>query len=184
MLDISVEQIIKTKSPKSAIVFKTIMIIADILAVTTIPSIYAIGLLLTAVLVVFTVLLFRYYDAEYEYSIVENELTIDKIMARSMRRRCGVFSMNKATLVTNPGTQDSLRMEYKKLRVHSYLSNTDSEQKIEIYTMDSHNEMVKLIIEPNGKMLNAIKASVNKNAYKVDNTVEEKLLDNSSENVL
>mgnify|MGYP001752637488 FL=1 len=44
MYNITTEQILKTKAPKQAAVFKTVMILACILAVTTIPSTYALGL--------------------------------------------------------------------------------------------------------------------------------------------
>ena len=45
MYNITTEQILKTKAPKQAAVFKTVMILACILAVTTIPSTYALGIL-------------------------------------------------------------------------------------------------------------------------------------------
>lgn len=86
MNSLPTEQIIKTKAPTSSIIFKTVMIIACILAVTTIPSTYALGILLLAVLVVATVIVFKYYNAEYEYSLVDNDMTVDKIMSRSMRK--------------------------------------------------------------------------------------------------
>ena len=89
MYNVSTEQIIKVKAPKNALIFKIIMIIACILAVTTIPQTHAFGLLLFAVLVVFTVFVFRYYNAEYEYSLVDGELTVDRIMARTIRHLFG-----------------------------------------------------------------------------------------------
>lgn len=113
MYNITTEQILKTKAPKQAAVFKTVMILACILAVTTIPSTYALGILLTAVLVVFTVILFKYYNAEYEYSLVDGELTIDKIMSQSMRKRCGVYNIAKASMLAKPTCQAALGMEHK-----------------------------------------------------------------------
>ena len=53
MYNVSTEQIIKVKAPKNALIFKIIMIIACILAVTTIPQTHAFGLLLFVVLVLF-----------------------------------------------------------------------------------------------------------------------------------
>ena len=43
MYDVSVEQIVKVKPPVYSIVFKIVMIIACVLAVTTIPSTYGVG---------------------------------------------------------------------------------------------------------------------------------------------
>lgn len=120
MYNITTEQILKTKAPKQAAVFKTVMILACILAVTTIPSTYALGILLTAVLVVFTVILFKYYNAEYEYSLVDGELTIDKIMSQSMRKRCGVYNIAKASMLAKPTCQAALEWNTKTadLRIH------------------------------------------------------------------
>ena len=123
MYNITTEQILKTKAPKQAAVFKTVMILACILAVTTIPSTYALGILLTAVLVVFTVILFKYYNAEYEYSLVDGELTIDKIMSQSMRKRCGVYNIAKAARqrlewnTKNCGPQNTLPIQHPKRRL-------------------------------------------------------------------
>lgn len=172
MYNVSVEQIIKTKAPKKAIVFKIIMILACILAVTTIPSTYALGILLLAVLVIFTVLLFKFYNAEYEYSLTENELIIDKIMARSMRRRCGVYNVARASLIATPGSQDALRMEYKQLRTASYTANDGMEGVVVMYTLNNENEMVRVYIQPNQKLLEAMKAVAQKDAFKVEQAAD------------
>ena len=137
MYNITTEQILKTKAPKQAAVFKTVMILACILAVTTIPSTYALGILLTAIFVVFTVILFKYYNAEYEYSLVDGELTIDKIMSQSMRKRCGVYNIAKASMLAKPTCQAALGMEHKKLRTAEYTSNTAPEKTVVLYTMDA-----------------------------------------------
>ena len=168
MYNITTEQILKTKAPKQAAVFKTVMILACILAVTTISSTYALGVLLTAVLVVFTVILFKYYNAEYEYSLVDGELTIDKIMSQSMRKRCGVYNIAKASMLAKPTCQAALGMEHKKLRTAEYTSNTAPEKTVVLYTMDASNEMVRIILEPDEKMLEALRAGVPKAADRMD----------------
>ena len=167
MYNVSTEQIIKVKAPKNALIFKIIMIIACILAVTTIPQTHAFCLLLFAVLVVFTVFVFRYYNAEYEYSLVDGELTVDRIMARTRRKRCGVYDLSKAELVAKTGSQDALRMEHRQLRTHDYTSNEGNEAVV-IYTFNVNNEMERLLIEPSESMLEAVKETVPKQSYKVD----------------
>ena len=96
MNNLPTEQIIKTKAPGLSIVFKAVMIIACILAVTTIPQTYALGVILLAILVIATVIVFKYYNAEYEYSLVDNDMTVDKIMSRSMRKRFVVYNIARA----------------------------------------------------------------------------------------
>jgi len=160
MYNVSVEQIIRTKPPKVSLLFKVVAIIACILAATTIPSTYVLGLMLLVVFVVCTVLLFKYYDAEYEYSLMDGELTVDKIMARTMRKRCGVYIMSKAVLAATPGSQEALRMEYKKLRTFDYTANDGSDSLIVVYTYDASNEMVRIFIQPDEKMLAALREAM------------------------
>lgn len=167
MYNVSVEQILKTKAPGKSVFFKLIMILACILAATTIPSTYALGILLLAVLIIFTVLLFKFYNAEYEYSLTEGELTVDKIMARSMRRRCGTYNVARATLITNVDSQEALRMEYKKLRTVSYTANTGMENVVVMYTLDNQNEMMRIYLQPDERMLEAFQAVAARDAYKV-----------------
>ena len=96
--------------------------------------------------------MFKYYNAEYEYSLVDNELTVDKIMSRSMRKRCGVYNIARSALIAKPDSQAALGMENKKLRTYNYTSNDTDENIVLVYTMDGSNEMVRLVLEPNEKV--------------------------------
>ena len=98
MYNVAVEQIISVTPPKKSILYKVILIIACVLAVTTIPSTGLFGLLLLVVLVLFTIFVFRYYKAEYEYSLVDGELTIERI--------CKVFIINSFLYMSNTWQAD------------------------------------------------------------------------------
>lgn len=174
MENLPVEYLIKAKAPKSALAFKIIMIIASILAACTIPSMMIWGFLLTVIFVVFTVFMFRYYDVEYEYSLMAEDLTIDRITSQSSRKRCGVYDISKATMIAKPDSQDALRLSYQKLRNADYTSNTEEnkEQAIVIYTYDESNELVRIFIEPNEELLQAIKKTAPKTAFKIDGDFE------------
>ena len=76
----------------------------------------------------------------------------------------------KATLIAKPDSQDALRLSYQKLRNADYTSNMEEnkDQAVVIYTYDESNELVRIFIEPNEAMLDAIKKSVPKTAYKVE----------------
>lgn len=166
---VAVEQIIKVKAPKQSILFKAIMILACILAVTTIPSTKTMGLLLVVILVIFTVFVFRYYKAEYEYSFMDGELTVERIMARTSRKRCGVYSISKATLVAKPDCQDALRLEHMDYRTNNYTrGEADTSGVIVIYTYNDNNEMERIYIEPDEKMLEAISGCVGRGVFKVE----------------
>ena len=165
MYNVSIEQILKIKQSTLAKVFKVIMIIVCIVAALTIPQTYGVGIILLAIAIVFTVIMFKYYDAEYEYTLVESELTIDKIMSQSMRKRCGTYNISKAEVIAPANSQEALRMEHKKLKTLNYTSNDNKQDVYVAYVMDNNNEIVKLLIEPNDKMKEAFKTMIPRNFY-------------------
>ena len=82
MEDISVEQIIKVNPPKMALFYKIGLGILTLVSVFLIRYLVGFGVILTACFGLFLILLWRYYDAEYEYELVDGELSIDRIMAQ------------------------------------------------------------------------------------------------------
>ena len=166
--DISVEQIIKQKASNNSIIFKVVMIIACILAATTIPSTQSFGFLVLCILIVFTAMLFRHYKIEIEYAIVDNELIVDKITARNSRRRCGRDSLEKAELIAKKDSQAALRMVHKDLRTYDYTSRENEQNIVIMYTYNDHNEMERILLEPNERITERIKEIVPKQCYKLD----------------
>ena len=117
MFDVAVEQIVKVKPPKTAVVYKALLIIGCIVAATTIPQTRTFGIIVLALFAVMTFLVFQYYNAELEYSIVDDTLTIDRIMAKSARKRCGVYTLSRAKLVARADSQDALRMNHMDVMI-------------------------------------------------------------------
>jgi hypothetical protein len=164
---VTVEQIIKTKAPKWSIALKIVCIAACILAATTIPSTQTAGFLLLVILIVFTVLVFRYFNAEYEYSFTDGELVVERIASRSARKRCGVYAVDKATLIARPASQEALRLEHMDYRTSDYTSKSDNvENVVVIYTYNSNNEMERIYIEPDERMTAAMRECAGREAVK------------------
>ena len=57
-------------------------------------------------------------------------------------------------------------MEHKKLRTFDFTANQGMDNVVVMYTLDSSNEMVKILIEPDERMKKAIKEVAPKGAYK------------------
>ncbi|MGN0480778.1 MAG: DUF6106 family protein [Lachnospiraceae bacterium] len=153
-MDISIEQIIKIKQPEKAKVFKILMIIAC--CVSAIFIIYAIGILSLAIMVVLTVFMFRYYDAEYEYIFVDKSMDIDRIMARSSRKRMGSYDFSKLEIMAYAGHGKLETYERMNCKTYNYASGYNPDKEYIVY-INNNNEMIKLIIEPNDKIIDAIK---------------------------
>ena len=81
---------------------------------------------------------------------MDGELTIDKIMSQSMRKRCGYTILQKHPCLQNRPARQRLNGT-QKLRTSEYTSNTAPEKTVVLYTMDASNEMVRIILEPDEK---------------------------------
>lgn len=153
MLDVSIEQIIKIKQPEKAKVFKILMIVLCVLSLFFV--IYAIGILTTAILVVLTVFMFRYYDAEYEYIFVDRYMDVDRIMARSSRKRLGTYDFGKMEIMAYPGHEKLSTYERMQCRTYNYASGYNPDKEYVVF-INNNNEMVRLILEPDDRIIEAL----------------------------
>ena len=161
MFDIAVEQIVKVKPPKTAVIYKALLIIGCIVAATTIPQTRTFGIIVLALFAVMTFLVFQYYNAELEYSMVDDTLTIDRIMAKSARKRCGVYTLSRAD------SQDALRMNHMDVKTYDYSVGASNHDSVVIYAYNEHNELVRVFIYPDERVLHSIQNVVEKDVFKV-----------------
>lgn len=164
MENISVEQIIKVKQPGIAVFYKIGLAFLTIVSLFLIRYLVGFGVILTACFGLFLVLLWRYYDAEFEYELVDNQLSVDRIMARSARRHCKTFDVGKIEIMAPYGSEKIAYKEHQKLKTFDYSSNTDKSKTFILY-MPSENEMVRVVLEPNERMTSAIKAIARGKVY-------------------
>ena len=104
-------------------------------------------------------ILFPRTDLEYEYLYVNGELDIDKIMAKSKRKRVKNLDIKNADLVA-PLT--SHRMDYynnnQKMKVYDFSSGNAEHKRFAMMIRDN-GESCKVILEPDEKMIQAIRSS-------------------------
>ena len=157
MIEGTVEQIVKVTAPKISIFYRIILGIACLLAATTIVQTGWLGVIVLIIFIFFTVFVFEYYNAEYEYSYVDGSLTIDKIMAKYV----GSFDLTRATLVAKVNSQEALGKARQQLRTYNCSSGVDDPGDIVIYTYDNDsNEMIRLFMLPDDSMKEAIISAV------------------------
>lgn len=154
MSDNYIEQIVDCNPPKSAGLVKVLLVLGCVVSVIFFLIPY-VGAFLTAAVIIFTVLKFRSYDFEYEYSYMSGELDIDKIIAKSKRKRLNSFDFNKAELVAPKDSQEALRLEHSQYRTYDYTSNKEDAKVYVAYPM-CNNEIVRIYFEPNEKMLQSL----------------------------
>ena len=98
-------------------------------------------------------------DLEFEYLFVNGELDIDKVMAKTKRKKVISLDIPQADLVA-PVT--SHRMDYyngnQKLKTMDYSSGNPEHKRFAIITRVG-TEACRVIVEPDEKMANLIKNS-------------------------
>ena len=86
MDEVFVEQIVKKKISISGILMRAIAIIFVLAGIFSMLIIGALGLTITALLIYVTYIIWGYTSVEYEYSFLNGELSIDKIMGQRKRK--------------------------------------------------------------------------------------------------
>lgn len=148
-----VEQIVEWTPTKKARMTKALLIILCVLSL--IMLFLPLGFLVVLALIIFTVIVLRDYDREYEYSFVDGEMEVDKIVRKASRRKCGSFDFRKLERMAPLGSQSDMRLSGNNYRVFDYSSGDTENKKYVAYVMKD-NETVRLIFEPNEALLGAI----------------------------
>ena len=91
MDEVFVEQIVKKKISISGILMRAIAIIFVLAGIFSMLIIGALGLTITALLIYVTYIIWGYTSVEYEYSFLNGELSIDKIMGQRKRKTIACY---------------------------------------------------------------------------------------------
>lgn len=152
MSELYSEWIVKKKSPSWAFAAKVLLIILTV-AVTVLAMVMPLLFIAAIALGYLTYRLSLSWNLEYEYTYVNGELDIDKIMAKSRRKRCTVLSMEQTEIVAPEGASQLDNYKNTPCKTMDFSSGIAENKKYVIYA-SYNNEMVKVIFEPNERMLN------------------------------
>ena len=152
MSELYSEWIVKKKSPSWAFAAKVMLIILTVLVVVVsmvMPLLFIVAIILGYV----TYRLSLNWNLEYEYTFVNGELDIDKIMAKSRRKRCVVLNMEQTEIVAPEGAHQLDNYKSTPCKTMDFSSGIAENKKYVMYA-SFNNEMVKVIFEPNERMIN------------------------------
>ena len=92
-------------------------------------------------------------NLEYEYLYVDKQLTVDKIMARTRRKKVETFDLERMAPIKSWHLDD---YKNRQLKVVDYSSGVEQQPDIR-YSMIYNGEK-RVIFEPNAEMVAAIKS--------------------------
>ena len=145
-----VEWLVKRKTP---VYMKLLKILTIMLAVCFI----FIGMLNLVALIIgglFAAAAYLNADVEYEYLYVDKELSIDKIMAKSRRKKAATFDLGKMEIVAPVKSWHLDQYKNRNDKVTDYSSG--EEKQPDTRYLFYYDGKQKVIFEPNKEMLKAM----------------------------
>lgn len=152
------ELLVKKKQTAKDTIIKFLLI--GLIAVTAVVGIvFIFAWIATLILGVVAYFVLPNLDLEYEYVYVNGELDIDKIMAKSKRKRLKSFELSKLEIMA---PVNSHRMDYQNhntnLKVLDY-SSGEKDHKIYAMIIPDEKDVYKVLIEPDRELLENMKKS-------------------------
>lgn len=145
------EQIVKRKTPayKQAVKIILIAFTALFFVLGMMVPIFLLPTLLFGLLTYFFV---SRLEIEYEYAFVSGELSIDKIYNKSRRKKCMDVDFDQTEIIAPLGAYQLDEYKNKQLKECDYTSG-ESEKEIFVMIVHKGSELVKILFEPNTRML-------------------------------
>lgn len=149
-----VECLVARKSSGIMSFLKILLIMLTVVFVL-VGMVFVPGLLVAIVTGIGAYFAYMNADVEYEYLYLDKEISIDKVMAKSRRKKVGTFSVEQMEIMA---PYNSYRLDnYKNREMKTVDYSSGVEQKPEKRYIMICEGGKKVILEPNEAMVRAIK---------------------------
>lgn len=95
---------------------------------------------------------FRNIDVEWEYTLVEKSMMVDKIMHKAKRKKMADYDLTKLELVAPEKANEALAYDHRNLKTIDFSSLKPDNTRYVMIIMHN-NELIKVIFEPSERML-------------------------------
>lgn len=155
MSDVYVECLVKAKQSPMGKFFKVLLITLTVIFGLMAMVGIVIGLIVAVVTGVGAYFVNLYTDIEYEYLYLDKELTVDKVMAKSKRKRVGTYSVDRMEVFAPIRSYhlDSFKNRTVKEKDYSIGEELQPDQRYVIYYEGGE----KLILSPSEELVKAVK---------------------------
>ena len=153
MGDLYTEQLVKRTTLASTVIKKAALILLTV-ASFGFMMIIPIAIIAPIIMICLDVFLFRSMDVEFEYLFINGALDIDKIMAKSKRKKVFEMELNDMELIAKSGSAE-LR-PYQGLKAVDYSSGSQDSKHFEMVVVKK-GEKKRVVIDPNDEILNGMK---------------------------
>lgn len=156
MSDTYVECLVKAKQPGWAAFLKVVLIVVTVIFGLAMFLFGAVPLLIACAAGVGAYFLNLMTDLEYEYLYLDKELIVDKIMAKTKRKRVASYSINRMEILAPVKSYQLDGYKNRDVKVKDY--SIGVEEKPDLRYAMYYEGGVKLILSPSEDLVKAIKS--------------------------
>lgn len=156
--DTYVEWLVKRKNTASGMILKGACIGLTVASVLGMFVLGTVSLILAFIFGGLTCFVFGRTQVEYEYLYLDREISVDKIMGQSKRKRVAKFQLEKMEIFAPYRSHQLDSYRNRGLKVEDYSSRVEKqpdERYIMVYSDEGNTKLV--VFEPNDVMVKAIK---------------------------
>lgn len=160
--DIFNEQLVGRKSNKMDTLKQAGIIIAGLIlgfVAMSVPALQGFLVFVLAVIVVGIVFLVRRFNVEYEYVFTNGDFDVDKITNKSKRKRALSFNVSNIEVMVPVNNKDYARDIEQYDKMYDFTSGIVKDNTYAAICL-TNGQKLKIIIEPNEKMFEAIRSYI------------------------
>lgn len=154
MEEVFVEQIIKRRINASSLLLRIISVLIVLLSLLMIGRLFMLGITISILLIYGTYLVWSYTSVEYEYSFVNGELSIDKILGQRKRKFVKNFEIKNAEVIA-PVFSDEIKGRAGNIKTIDFSSGYKSD-KVYAMIINDGNGTTQVLLEPDEDVLKAM----------------------------
>lgn len=155
MNEVFAEHIVKCRLTAKELIKRMAAISVLCISLLGILFLGMLGFTLVALMIYAVWYVFTITSIEYEYSVINTDLVIDKIMGQRKRKRVAEYDFKKAEIMAYVGSEHLIQHE-QRARVKDFSTYTNNKKCVGVIFFDG-TETIELVFEPNEKIVEAIR---------------------------
>lgn len=155
MEEVFVELIIKRKTGLKEVLLRALSVVVVLFVFLMTLQLMMLGITITILVGYAAYLVWTYTRVEYEYSFLNGELTIDKIMGQRKRKSANSFDIKQAEIIAPTYSDEIIRRAGGVVGTLDYSSGYKSDKLYSII-MNNGDGNVQVIFEPDNRIIDAM----------------------------
>ena len=155
MEEVFVELIIKRRTGLKEFLLRALSVMVVIFVFLMTIGLGMLGITITVLLGYVAYLAWTYTSIEYEYSFLNGELTIDKIMGQRKRKSVDSFDIKQAEIIAPTYSDEIIRTTGSVSKTFDYSSGYRSDKLYSII-MNNGNGNIQVVFEPDDRIIDAM----------------------------